>query len=256
MTVSDTASDREPSDRELAREHLALALDVPDRSEALTLVDLFGADFGVMKVGMELFMAEGPSLVRDIVSSGCRVFLDAKLHDIPNTVEHAAQRAGALGVWLLTLHTQGGSDMLAAGARGLAAGAVEAPASAGSAGTEPVALGVTVLTSDVEATPDVLAERTAAAQRAGCGGVVCAAPDLSVVSMAAPGMLRVVPGIRLPGSPSGDQRRVATPSEAVAAGADVLVIGRAVTAARDPVAAAAEVVAEVARELARARSTS
>ena len=236
-----------------ARDRLALALDVPDRDAAMALVERFGADFGVMKVGLELFIAEGPALVRDIVSAGSRVFLDLKLHDIPNTVEHAARRAGALGVWLLTLHTQGGLDMVAAGARGLREGAADAGSVAAAAdpgAAAPIALGVTVLTSDEHAVPEVLVGRARLAERAGCGGVVCAAPDLAAVTDSVPGMLRVVPGIRPAGAPSADQRRVATPASALAAGADVLVIGRAVTAAPDPDAAAAAIVAEVTAELA------
>ena len=228
-----------------ARDRLALALDVPDRNAAMALVERFGADFGVMKVGLELFLAEGPGVVRDIVSAGSRVFLDLKLHDIPNTVEHAARCAGELGVWLLTLHTQGGPDMLAAGASGLRDGSADADP-----GTDvPIALGVTVLTSDADAPSDVLTSRAQLAEQAGCGGVVCAAPDLPVVTNTVPGMLRVVPGIRPAGAPSADQRRVATPASALAAGADVLVIGRAVTAAPDPDAAAAAIVAEVAAAL-------
>ncbi|MXZ15284.1 MAG: orotidine-5'-phosphate decarboxylase [Acidimicrobiales bacterium] len=227
------------------RDRLALALDVPDRDVAMALVERFGADFGVMKVGLELFLAEGPGVVRDIVSAGSRVFLDLKLHDIPNTVEHAARCAGELGVWLLTLHTQGGPDMLAAGASGLSDGAADAKPSA----EVPIALGVTVLTSDADAPSELLTSRARLAEQAGCGGVVCAAPDLPVVTNTVPGMLRVVPGIRPAGAPSADQRRVATPASALAAGADVLVIGRAVTAAPDPDAAAAAIVAEVAAAL-------
>ncbi len=240
-----------------ARDRLALALDVPDRMAAMALVERFGGDFGVMKVGLELFIAEGPALVRDIAATGSRVFLDLKLHDIPNTVEHAARCAGELGVWLLTLHTQGGPEMLAAGARGLSDGAATARCGTADAGSTaagadpsaeeaPIALGVTVLTSDADAPSEVLTSRARLAERAGCGGVVCAAPDLPVVTDTVPGMLRVVPGIRPAGAPSADQRRVATPASALAAGADVLVIGRAVTAAPDPGAAAAAIVAEVA----------
>ncbi|WP_419853934.1 orotidine-5'-phosphate decarboxylase [Candidatus Poriferisodalis sp.] len=242
-----------------ARDRLALALDVPDRNAAMALVERFGADFGVMKVGLELFLAEGPGVVRDIVSAGSRVFLDLKLHDIPNTVQRAARCAGELGVWLLTLHTQGGPEMLAAGARGLSDGAAAAhrgaadasatAADANPSAEAPIALGVTVLTSDADAPSDVLTNRARLAERAGCGGVVCAAADLPVVNETVPGMLRVVPGIRPAGAPSADQRRVATPASALAAGADVLVIGRAVTAAPDPDAAAAAIVAEVAAAL-------
>lgn len=231
------------------RDRLALALDVPDRAAAMALVKRFASDFGVMKVGLELFAAEGPALVRDIVATGSRVFLDIKLHDIPNTVQRAARRAGELGVWLLTLHTQGGPDMLAAGVRGLRDGAASARPGAAVPGAEPVALGVTVLTSDAEAAPDVLVARAELARESGCGGLVCAAPDLPAVSTVAAGMLRVVPGIRPAGASQADQRRVATPAAAIAAGADVLVIGRAVTAAPDPDAAAAAIVAEVAAEL-------
>ena len=238
-----SATDAAP-DRESVRD--ALALDVADREAAMDLVERFGADFGIMKIGLELFVAEGPSIVRDVVAAGCRVFLDLKLHDIPNTVEHAARQAGTLGVWLLTLHTLGGPKMLAAGVRGLAEGAAEAPRD-----TAPIALGVTVLTSDTEASPSALVERAALAQRSGCGGLVCAAPDLGTLAEAAPGMLRVVPGIRPAGAPQGDQGRVAAPAAAVAAGADVLVIGRAVTAAADPASAVRAIVDEVAAELAR-----
>ena len=232
------------------RDRLALALDVPDRAAAMALVERFAPDFGVMKVGLELFTAEGPALVRDIVAAGSRVFLDIKLHDIPNTVEHAARCAGEMGVWLLTLHTQGGPDMLTAGVRGLSDGAAAAAVRGAAQSAEPVALGVTVLTSDAEAAPDVLVERATLARESGCGGLVCAAPDLPTVSTVAPGMLRVVPGIRPAGAVQADQRRVATPAAAIAAGADILVIGRAVTAAPDPDVAAAAIVAEVAAELA------
>lgn len=232
-----------------ARDYLALALDVPDRIAAMDLVERYGDDFGVMKVGLELFIAEGPTLVRDIAAAGNRVFLDLKLHDIPNTVERAARRAGELGIWLLTLHTQGGPEMLASGVRGLRDGAAGAPSSAATQGAAPVALGVTVLTSNPQAPPDVLAQRATLARESGCDGLVCAAPDLPAVSNAEPEMLRVVPGIRPAGAAQADQRRVATPAMALAAGADVLVIGRAITAAPDPDAAAAAIVAEVSAEL-------
>ncbi|WP_419947411.1 orotidine-5'-phosphate decarboxylase [Candidatus Poriferisodalis sp.] len=223
----------------------------------MSLVERFGSHFGVMKVGPALFTAEGPDLVRDIVETGSRVFLDIKLHDIPNTVELAARHVGELGAWLLTLHTQGGHDMLAAGVRGLRDGAAERAAAASAApgaavvSVEPLALGVTVLTSDAEAPPEVLMGRARLAEGAGCGGVVCAAADLGVVTNTVPGMLCVVPGIRPAGAQQGDQRRVATPASALAAGADVLVIGRAVTAAADPAAAVSAILDEVAAELAR-----
>ncbi|WP_428121519.1 orotidine-5'-phosphate decarboxylase [Candidatus Poriferisodalis sp.] len=223
-----------------ARDRLVLALDVADPAAAVELAQAMKPSFGVMKVGLELFIAGGPDIVTDVLATGCRVFLDLKLHDIPNTVERAAKRAGALGVSFLTIHTQGGADMLAAGARGLTAGAADGPRTP----SAPTVLGVTVLTSDRDAPEGVLAERAAMAKRAGCGGVICAAADLGVVSNAAPGLLRVVPGIRPAGVAAMDQGRVATPSAALSAGADLLVIGRAVTAASDPLAAAAAILAE------------
>ncbi|WP_419841637.1 orotidine-5'-phosphate decarboxylase [Candidatus Poriferisodalis sp.] len=233
------------AERLAVRDRLALALDVSDAPAAMALAERFGPSFGVMKVGLELFVAAGPRIVRDIAASGCRVFLDLKLHDIPNTVERAARSAGALGAWLLTLHTQGGPDMLAAGVRGFREGAAQGRSDAASSGPEPVALGVTVLTSDATAPPEVLAGRAALARDSGCGGLVCAAGDLAAIGAAAPELLRVVPGIRTAGAALGDQRRVATPASALAAGADLLVIGRTVTAAADPDATAAAVVAEV-----------
>ena len=231
-----------------ARDRLALALDVADPAAAVELAHAMKSSFAVMKVGFELFIAGGPDIVTDVLATGCGVFLDLKLHDIPNTVEQAARRAGALGVSYLTIHTQGGADMLAAGVRGLAAGAADGPRGLRTQAA-PTVLGVTVLTSDRVAPEGVLAQRAAMAKRAGCGGLICAASDLGIVSDAAPGLLRVVPGIRPAGVAAMDQGRVATPSAALLAGADLLVIGRAVTAASDPLAAADAILAESATAL-------
>ena len=256
MSQQDAATAASTLEDATVRDRLALALDVPNRTAALALAKRFVRTFGVIKIGLELFVAEGPRIVRDVAELGCRVFLDLKLHDIPNTVERAAHRAGALGVGLLTLHTQGGPDMVAAGVRGLREGASEAQAGTAAHKAElvaPLALGVTVLTSQAAAPPEVLAERAMLARDAGCGGVVCAATDLPAVSTAAPRLLRVVPGIRTTGTSSADQRRIATPTSALAAGADLLVIGRTVTAAPDPDAAAASIVAEVTAAVAAPR---
>jgi orotidine-5'-phosphate decarboxylase len=221
------------------RQRLALALDVDDLVVALRLARRLRPFFGVAKVGLELFGAAGPETVSALTVEGYRVFLDLKLHDIPTTVRRAATVIGGLGTALTTVHTQGGADMVRAAVEGMAAGAAAAGAPA------PCVLGVTVLTSEAEAPEAVLAERAALAAAAGCGGVVCAAGDLGTIGRAAPGLLKVVPGIRTPGAARDDQARSATPAAALAAGADVLVVGRAVTGAPDPEAAAAAVLDEM-----------
>ena len=213
------------------RDRLALALDVEDLATAVALADRLHPWFGVVKVGLELFTAAGPAAVEKLTRPDRRVFLDLKLHDIPTTVGKAARQVGRMGVGYVTLHAAGGVDMLRAGVDGLATGATEVGLD-----DRPVALGVTVLTSD----PDVSAfpARLAAAAEGGCGGVVCSVRELPVVKDRSQ-LLAVVPGIRLPGGATHDQARVGTPADAIAAGADLLVIGRAVTAAPDPEAAAA-----------------
>jgi len=224
-----------------ARDRLALALDVEDLAAAVALADRLHPWFGVVKVGLELFTAAGPAAVEKLTRPDRRVFLDLKLHDIPTTVGKAARQVGRLGVGYVTLHACGGVDMLRAGVDGLVAGAADA-----GAGDRPVALGVTVLTSDPDAS--AFPARLAAAAAGGCGGVVCSVrelPDVQRFRGTPPNprdrsrLLAVVPGIRLPGGATHDQARVGTPAEAIAAGADLLVVGRAVTAAPDPEMAAA-----------------
>jgi len=170
-------------------------------------------------------------------------FLDAKLHDIPNTVYGTSTVLGSLGVRYLTVHAAGGEAMLRAAVDGLSEGANEANLPA------PMTLAVTVLTSEPSASPDLLNERVAVAVAAGCPGVVCAATDLPVIKGAAPDIITVVPGIRPTGVPIHDQGRVATPGDAIQSGADILVIGRAITAANDPAAAAEAIAAEVAHAI-------
>ncbi len=230
------------------RDRLALALDVDDLSAAVKLADLLHPWFGVVKVGLELFTVAGPAAVEALAAPGRRIFLDLKLHDIPTTVGKAARQVGRLGVGYVTLHTAGGVERLRAGAEGLEAGAAE------SGFGLPVALGVTVLTSDPDAS--AFPARLAAAESGGCGGVVCSVRELPAVQRFrgtppyprdGSRLIAVVPGIRLPGGAAHDQARVGTPAEALAAGADLLVVGRAVTAAPDPEAAAAALTAAMVR---------
>ncbi len=232
----DEAADRAPDE---VRSRLALALDVDDLVPALRLARELRPWFGTMKVGLELYSAAGPEAITTLVDLGVDVFCDLKLHDIPNTVGRAARVVGALGARYLTLHTAGGPPMVRAGVEGLREGA------AGAEAAEPVALGVTVLTSEPEATPHLLRQRVTAGLDGGCHGFVCAAPDLATVGQLAPSSLLVTPGIRPEGAPVDDQGRVATPRQALDAGAGMLVVGRPVTRADDPVAAARALVASL-----------
>ncbi|WP_419850401.1 orotidine-5'-phosphate decarboxylase [Candidatus Poriferisocius sp.] len=199
---------------------LAIVLDVDDLNFACLMADAVHPWMGVAKVGLELFAAAGPDVVRAMSDRGYEVFADLKFHDIPTTVGRAAAKVGRTGARWLTVHTVGGADMLRAGVEGLAEG---------SDGAAQV-LGVTILTSDADRSRGVLEERVALAQDAGCGGVICSAADIGVVNEVAPELKRVVPGIRLPDSSHDDQASVATPAAAIAAGASILVVGRTVTA--------------------------
>jgi orotidine-5'-phosphate decarboxylase len=221
------------------RNHLALALDVDDLVAAERMARQLRPWFGVAKVGLELFSANGPEAVGALTELGYDVFLDLKLHDIPNTVHGAASVLGAIGVKYLTLHAFGGSAMLRAGVEGLSEGAERAGL------PSPIALAVTILTSDGDAPPHILGKRVAAALDGGCGGLVCAASDAPEARLLAPRLLLVVPGIRPEGTPVHDQAKVATPRSALDAGADLLVIGRAVTQAADPCAAANALLASI-----------
>ncbi|CAB4346781.1 unannotated protein [freshwater metagenome] len=224
---------------EAIRSRLALALDVDDVVEARRLAHLLRPWFGVAKVGLELFSAAGPEAIEAMIEDGFAVFADLKLLDIPTTVNKAARVMGSLGVSYLTVHTRAGVDHLRAGVEGVAAGASAAGLSA------PICLGITVLTSE-QADLSALEQRIGIVLEAGCGGLVCAASDLAIVRSQAPDVVTVVPGIRPAGVSADDQARPATPASAIASGADVLVIGRAVTHAEDPVQAAISIAAEVA----------
>ncbi len=225
------------------RDRLAIALDVSDLGAAIRLARQVRPHIGVAKIGLELFSAAGVAAVAALRDLDMAVFVDVKLHDIPNTVNRAARVLGGLGATYLTLHASGGVDMLRAGVDGLTTGADAAGL------PTPLALAVTVLTSEGDAPEDLIRHRVGLAVAAGCLGVICAVPDLVSVKSQAPAILAVTPGIRPAGVSAHDQARVATPAEAIAAGADVLVIGRAIAEAPDPAAAASAVTAEVARAL-------
>ncbi len=229
-----------------AREHLIVALDVSSAAAAQGIVAAVGESAFFYKVGKQLFTAEGPAIVRDLVASGRRVFLDLKFHDIPNTVAAAVAEAAKLNVSMLTVHASGGSRMLKAAAQTAAASV-----------SKPLVLGVTVLTSfrdaDVEEVGfsgrvvDNVLRLAALARASGCGGIVTSAREAAEVRRElGAGFAIVTPGIRPAGSAVGDQARVVTPSEALAAGASHIVVGRPITAAPDPAAAARAIVEEMA----------
>jgi orotidine-5'-phosphate decarboxylase len=227
-----------------AADRICIALDFPTRAEVVAAARRFGPKVGWLKIGLEAFVSEGPSLVAEIAKSS-RVFLDLKFHDIPNTVAGAVAAAARSGASLLNVHASGGRAMLEAARRALPDGP-----------SRPKLVAVTLLTSlDARALADLpmaghpegIARRLSIlAKECGLDGVVCSPTDLPVVRTACgPDFLTVVPGIRPSGAAAGDQKRIATPRDAIAAGADILVVGRPVTAAPDPDAALEELVAEI-----------
>ena len=241
-----------------------VALDVPTLAAAQKLVAQLGDQCDFYKVGLELFSAEGPAVVQWLRSEGKRVFVDLKLHDIPNTVQSAARSVARLGASLLTVHASGGTAMIAAAVRGAEQGAGEAVSASGGSTATTVhscgILGVTVLTSmaasDVgevwgRAGVDVQAEVVRLAgfvKAAGGRGVVCSGQELSALkSVYGAALEALVPGVRLPGGDAHDQQRTITPAAAAAAGADYLVIGRAVTATADPAVTMARVWSDLPR---------
>ena len=220
-----------------ARERLAIALDVDEWQLAEALVRRVDRWFGIAKVGLELYAAAGPDCVARLHDLGMRVFADLKLYDIPTTVERAARVLGRRGVDFLNVPAALGGPALEAGVRGVARGAHEAGL------PPPVALGVTVLTSEPDA--DAFDERLEVVVSAGCHGVVCSAFEVGAAH--ARGLRAMVPGVRFAGQDAHDQARVTTPADAAARGADWLVIGRAVTRATDP-ESAARAVADAVRD--------
>jgi orotidine-5'-phosphate decarboxylase len=237
MAEDETGAEGVPEE---VRARLALALDVDDLIGALRLARELRPWFGTMKVGLELYSAAGPEAITSLADLGVDVFCDIKLHDIPNTVGRAARVIGALGARYLTIHASGAPAMVRAGVEGLREGA------AGADVDDPVAVGVTVLTSEREASAHLLHQRVGTALDAGCGGLVCAVADVAEVRQLAPRALLVTPGIRPEGAPVDDQGRVATPRAALDAGSGLLVVGRPITRADDPRGAAAALAASLA----------
>jgi orotidine-5'-phosphate decarboxylase len=220
------------------RDRLALALDTDDLVDALRMARELAPWFGVAKVGMELFCATGPESVTAFLERGWKVFLDLKLHDVPSSIARTSLVIGTLGASYVSLHAHGGTAMLRAAVESLGAGADRAGLAA------PMALAVTILTSDDNAPPHILGKRVATAVEGGCRGIVCAAADVPEAKQLAPRIVAVVSGIRLADN-QAHPARAATPEMAVRSGADLLVVGRAVTAAPDRAAAAASIAAAV-----------
>ena len=229
-----------------AKDKLIIALDVDTPSKALDLVHELHGVAGMFKVGSQLFTTAGPQIVRDIIALDSKVFLDLKFHDIPHQVAGAARAAAELGVSLFTIHSSGGSEMMQR--------AVEAVAAVGS---ETKVLAISVLTSidatiltqvGVNSTPtESVIRLVKLAESAGVDGVVASPQEVETIRTAIPksNFLVVTPGIRPAQNESEDQKRVATPAAAIFAGASYLVVGRPITGASDPVAAAQQIVAEM-----------
>jgi orotidine-5'-phosphate decarboxylase len=226
------------------RDRLAVALDLANEHEALKLVDRLGQSCQWFKVGMELYYAAGNSIVQQLRDRGFSVFLDLKLHDIPNTVAGAVRSAAQAGASLLTIHATGGAVMMSA-----AAEAASAPGS-------PRLLAVTVLTSmdanelagiGITASPAEQVLRLAKlAQASGIDGMVCSAEEVAALRKeTGPDTLLVIPGIRPTGSAIEDQKRIATPAQAITHGASMLVVGRPITRAPDPAEAAQAILQEI-----------
>jgi orotidine-5'-phosphate decarboxylase len=232
------------------RAEVIVAVDVADATAADALVARLGDEAVWLKVGLELFCAEGPQIVRRLAGAGHRIMLDLKLHDIPQTVARAVAAAGRLGASLLTVHAAGGRAMLEAAAT--AAAEVPRAPDAPPLGI----LAVTVLTSmddddlvDTGCTGDaqaLVSKRARLAAGAGCAGVVASPHEAASLRREAPkGFLIVTPGVRPAGAAAGDQKRVMTPADAARAGADFVVVGRPITGADDPRAALSAIRAEL-----------
>ncbi len=236
------------------KERIICALDVNNAYRALQLVRQLREHVGTFKVGLELVTATGVQIFDKLKDAGAeRLFFDAKLHDIPNTVVGAMRGVVGLGVWCVTVHAAGGSAMLQAAVHAARSEAEEAGIA------RPKVLAVTVLTSIDEVTlrdelrVDVTIEEYVSllarmALDAGCDGVIASPHEITVVrkAISAPDFLVVTPGVRPVGTEQGDQARVMTPGEAIRRGADYLVVGRPIVASPDPVAAAREIASEIA----------
>ncbi len=233
-----------------AREQLIVALDVESADAGARLAESLRGRVGLFKVGSEVFTAEGPLLARHLVASGHKIFLDLKFHDIPNTVKSAAREAAGLGASILDVHALGGRAMMTAALEGAREGAAR------SGRPRPLVVAVTVLTSmnapdldelGVRGTPEETVIRLAKlAQAAGLDGVVASAREIESIRRACgPQFTIITPGIRMPAAASHDQARIATPAAAIQAGANYLVVGRPITQAPDPIAAAQAIIADM-----------
>jgi orotidine-5'-phosphate decarboxylase len=226
---------------------ILVALDLSSAEEAVRLATRLKPVVGGFKVGLELLTGPGPGVVAALRRLDLPIFVDAKLHDIPNTVRAGARQLGGWGARWVSIHVVGGRPMIEAAVEGLTAGASGHPAGI---------LAVTVLTSldaaelaatGITGSPGRQVSRlTKLAAQSGAEGVVCAPSELGDVAQVAPNLLRVTPGIRPPGASKDDQARIASPREAIQRGADYLVIGRPITRAPDPYAAAERIAAELA----------
>ncbi|HEX9865112.1 MAG TPA: orotidine-5'-phosphate decarboxylase [Acidimicrobiia bacterium] len=224
---------------------MLVALDVPTSAEAMVLAEKLQPHVEGFKVGLELLMGEGPTIVSQVAALGSPVFVDAKLHDIPNTVGRAAELLGSAGARWVTVHASGGREMVRVAAEAL---------NEGSGGTGGV-LAVTVLTSlgiyelaemGIDRPLDEMVTSLArSAAAGGAEGVVCAVTEARLVHALGLGLTVVTPGIRPVGSSASDQKRVSTPEAAIRAGSDLLVIGRPITSAPDVVAAAIAITEEI-----------
>lgn len=226
---------------------IVVALDYPDADQARAFVERVRPELCRLKVGKELFVTAGPGFVEELAARGFAVFLDLKFHDIPNTVAQACKAAARLGVWMMNVHAGGGPRMMRAAREALD----DMPAA-----TRPRLIAVTVLTSmgeaelraiGIEASAHQQVLRLAALTRdCGLDGVVCSAQEATLLrSSLGPEFLLVTPGIRPAGSDAGDQTRILTPAQAMAAGSDYLVIGRPITQAADPLAALEAITREI-----------
>jgi len=229
----------------LARDRLIVALDLAGATQARQIIQTLGESVTTYKIGKQLLTAEGPQFVREVVASGRRVFLDLKFHDIPNTVAAAVRSAAQLGVSMLTVHASGGSKMLKAAAD-----------AAAQSQTKPLVLAVTVLTSlsdsdlqEIGVTGTVLSQVIrlgALARTAGCGGLVASAHEARELRRElGEGFAIVTPGVRPAGTEAGDQARVVTPRDALAAGSSHIVVGRPILDSADPARAARAITAEI-----------
>jgi orotidine-5'-phosphate decarboxylase len=231
-------------------EKIIVALDVNTEKDALALVKKLQGKAGVFKIGKELFSACGPDIVKKIQKLGGRVFLDIKFHDIPNTVAKAVAQTAKLGVYMMTIHTAGGFEMMRA--------AVKAARENSSNGKTPIILGVTVLTSlDDKSLKEIGFKYNAAqmvlrlarlAKKAGVRGIVSSPKEVKILRKAlGKEMVLVTPGIRPAWACAGDQKRIMTPRDAVKAGADYMVIGRPITEHKNPAHAACLIAEEISR---------